>query len=608
MNISIEWPRGRGQACQSLDDTDESLPDLCDFHLVANGDGQSYPTPYDLAPTRRREWPSIAAGINSCELFNIYLQVRATGLPNMLGPRIPVPSMLNIPAWQAVATGHHDDAYVLDGVRFGFPLHYTGPALARENRDAHSSAQQHWTHVKRYVEVELQNNALLGPFDRPPFVPWTNISPVMTRPKAESTKRRIIVDLSFPQGNNVNAHIHKNIIFGSYHEHRLPTVRDTLQVVEQMEFQVKLATIDVERAYRNIPVCPLDLPLLGIKVGDSFFIDEAMPFGARNSSLDMQLIAQFMVRALRTRGLACQMYLDDMVLQLSPYQDFHARFMEVMALYRALGLPISYAKLQPPADAVTYLGIHIDVPARMMSIPVKKIKELEQLICLVLPQTQVPKKMVQRLIGKINHIARCVEPARLFMAWVLAALRDAYPAERVCVSNFRSDLHWFACFLRKYNGRSIIKPTAPTKVIMADSCLTGGGGTDMNRAYELVYTEAFAAAHHISTLEAINCLVAMRTLLNSSDRHTTVEIQCDSESAITALAHGRTRDPVLLAVCRATWYLSANMGIRLVFTHIPEVNMQIPDALSRAHLGPSHRARADDVIAKNRLSMLQTCY
>lgn len=436
--------------------------------------------------------------------------------------------------------------------------------------------------------METENRALLGPFSSQPFMPWTNISPIMTRPKADSAKRRIIVDLSFPEGDNVNAYVHKNRLFGVFHEHRLPTVLDTIQVVERMDYQVKLAMLDVERAYRNIPVCPLDLPLLGIKVGNSFFIDAAMPFGARNSSLNMQMVAQFIVRALQKRGLDYQMYLDDMVLQLSPYQDYHARFAEVMDLYRALGLPISYAKLQTPADAIIYLGIHIDVLARLLTIPLKKIQELEQLIRWALTQTCISKKAVQRLIGIINHVARCVDPARLFMARVLAALRGAHSAAWVQVAEFRSDLHWFACFLRRYNGRSIIKPSSPAKVILADSCLTGGGGTDMNRAYELIYSDAFAGPHHISTLEAINCLVAMRTLLNSADRDSTVEIQCDSESAISALAFGRARDPVLLAVCRATGYLSANMGIKLVFTHIPGTQMQIPDALSRAHLGPSH--------------------
>lgn len=515
----------------------------------------------------------------------------------MLGLRIPVPSQLKTHVWESLGTGHDDDQYVIDGVRYGFPLHYGGPPLARYNRDSHASADQYKTHVMEYVRVETQNGAMLGPFTSSPFDTWLNISPIMTRPKSESNKRRIIVDLSFPEGDNVNAFVRKNTLFGRYHEHRLPTISDTLKVVEDMGYKAMIGTIDVERAYRNIPVCPLDLPLLGIRVGGATYVDAAMPFGARNSSLNMQLIAQFIVRALQARNIRCQMYLDDMVVQLSPFEDFHTRFREIMSLYRALGLPISYSKLQPPAETVVYLGICIDIPGRMITIPIKKIRDLEQLIRWALPRRYISKKITQRIAGKINHISKCVPPARLFMARVLAALRAAHHQDQVEVGLMKPDLHWVAQFLRKYNGRSIMKPTAPSKIIMADSCLTGGGGTDMTRAYEL--------AHHISTLEAINCLVALRTLLNAADRNTTVELQCDSESAVAAFAFGRARDPVLLAVCRAAWYLAASMNIHIVFTHIPGRLMDIPDALSRAHLGPQHRIRADSVILRNNFKMVQ---
>lgn len=218
MCISIERPFGRGDKPHLFDYTCDSLCDtsVCDDLPPAD----VVPTPFDLAPSRKRDWPRVDPDYRSCHLLQIYQRVRDSGLANMIGLRIPVPSVLNYPAWRSAATGHPDDTYVLDGVRFGFPLHYVGPPLYRDNRDSHPSAQQYWSHVQRYVQVESQNKAMIGPFDVPPFTPWTNISPIMTRPKADSTKRRIIVDLSFPRDDNVNAHVHKNMIFGVYHDHR----------------------------------------------------------------------------------------------------------------------------------------------------------------------------------------------------------------------------------------------------------------------------------------------------------------------------------------------------------------------------------------------------
>lgn len=487
MNISIDWPLVQPVAIplkfQTLDESAHDISIGGAFDDVPH----ACPRPHDLAGQRQTTWPDVHEWAQSNELLRIYTQVKQSGLPNMIGARIPVPSQLKTQVWRAIATGHPDDEYVLDGICFGFPLHYTGPALGRPNKAAHASAQNFPQHVSDYVAVETANRAILGPFHTSPFVQWTNISPIMTRPKGDTSKRRIIVDLSYPQGNNVNAFIHKNTLFGTCCEHRLPTVQDTVQAIE-------------ERAYRNVPVCPLDLPLLGLNVGGQVYIDSAMPFGARNSSLNMQRIAQFLVRALHARQISCQMYLDDMILHLSDQQDYHAVFREVTALYRALGLPISYSKLQPPADVITYLGITISVPDRTLTIPPKKTKELLELVAWVMKQECVPKKVVQRLVGKMNYVARCVQPARLFMARILMALREAHHIDSVQVGVMRPDLHWFRLFVNKYNGVSIMKPSCPTKIVAADSCLTGGGGTDGTRCYQLTYSQAMTDTHHISTL------------------------------------------------------------------------------------------------------------
>lgn len=561
-------------------------------------------SPHDLASSRRTEWPDADEALLSNEIFQIYACVKQTGLPNMLGARQRVPSLLNHDTWRVLSTGHPDDQLVLDGLEFGFPLQYVGPVINRENRPSHPSAERYMDHVRRYVAVETENKALLGPFHRPPFRQWFNTSPVMTRPKSDSSKRRIIVDMSFPRGGNVNDHVSKNVIFGVQHTHTLPTVQDTVRVIQAKNFRVLLATLDIERAYRNIPSCPLDLPLLGIRIDGQYYVDAAMPFGARNSSFYMQKVADFIVRALAARGIQCHLYLDDMVLELDHYQDCHAIFTEVMALYRALGLPISYSKIQPPSTQIVYLGITIDVEARILSIPHKKIEQFLALAKWTLGQATVSKKLVQRIVGKINHISRCAHPARLFMARILQALRDAHGQDWVQVEKMRPDLHWFCLFLKTYNGVSIMNTGKPSKVISADSCLTGGGATDMTRYYHLIYSRAIASNHHINTLEAMNCLVALRTLVSARDRNSVIELCCDNAATISALAFGRAKDPVLLGICRAVWYLSVKMNIHLVYTHVPGVCMVVADALSRAHTSDRDANRANQLISQYSLQLV----
>lgn len=312
-------------------------------------------------------------------------------------------------------------------------------------------------HVPEYVKKECENLAMLCPYNTPPFAPWLNVSPHMSRPKSQSHKRRIIVDLSYPPGLNVNDFVYKNVLFGVPRAHTLPTVPQAVDVIRDNNFDVMIATLDIERAYRNIPSCPLDLPLLGISVDGKYYVDTAMPFGSRNSSCYMQLVAEYMVRALAARGIRSHMYLDDMIVYLEPGQDFQARLLEIIRLYRALGLPVAFSKLQSPAIVAVFLGVKIDIDERSISIPQAKITQFLTLVQWLLTQTTVDAKTVQSLIGKINYISQCVHPARLFMGRILQVFREAGGDPHIQVQPMRADLHWLSLFLRRFNGKSMIK-------------------------------------------------------------------------------------------------------------------------------------------------------
>lgn len=153
-----------------------------------------------------------------------------------------------------------------------------------------------------------------------------------------------------------------------------------VDAMRQKVFDVMIATLDIERAYRNIPSCPLHLPLLGIRVDDAYYVDAAMPLGSRNSSCYMQLVAEFIVRALKVRGIRSHMYLDDMIVYLDNGQDYQARMLEIIRLYRALGLPVAFSKLQSPAKVAVFLGVKIDLNERSLSIPHKKITNFLALV------------------------------------------------------------------------------------------------------------------------------------------------------------------------------------------------------------------------------------
>ena len=160
----------------------------------------------------------------------IYDQVRATGVPNFLQARVPLPHQLRIPQWRYYLQGHSNISLV-DFLEYGFPVGFN-PAYPLESTNRnHGSSLQYPGHVLSYLTKEVECQAMLGPFPHPPFWPWSHINPLMTRPKRNSTDRRVILDLSWPLHASVNGGTQLEEYLGESYKLLLPTVDDFAQIL-----------------------------------------------------------------------------------------------------------------------------------------------------------------------------------------------------------------------------------------------------------------------------------------------------------------------------------------------------------------------------------------
>lgn len=163
-----------------------------------------------LARTRLHTWPFASDEFAGHPAARIYSLVRKYGTSNETGAKEPVPTRLDIQKWTSLATGHSDDTIVLNGIKYGFSVQYTGSPLQELPIEMHASGEKFKSHIKAYIHEEIKYKAIAGPFKKPPFDGWCRTSPLMTRPKSNSLKRRVIVDLSFPPESNVNSGVYKN--------------------------------------------------------------------------------------------------------------------------------------------------------------------------------------------------------------------------------------------------------------------------------------------------------------------------------------------------------------------------------------------------------------
>lgn len=165
-----------------------------------------------MTPYTKGKFPGFAATYDAVKAFN---------LPNVLGARVYV---------------HCDLGYYSNFL----------PTSVTKN---HPSALAYPSHVEEFLHTELAFGALTGPMDQLPFQPWVPISALMTRPKKGTDKRRVIVDLSYPEGDAVNSAIDTKAYLGSDISYTLPTISDLLAKLQSEGQGAYIWKADLARAY-----------------------------------------------------------------------------------------------------------------------------------------------------------------------------------------------------------------------------------------------------------------------------------------------------------------------------------------------------------------------
>ena len=570
--------------------------------------GRSVDTrPQAVAGHRRTQWPNMQPLQGWDHLVKIYDVVRATGLPNAMSARVPVPSSLNTGAWEYYLGMLGDRENVLDFVQYGFPTGYVCPVSNTTDTPNHPSATDFPSHIQEFIDKEMELKGVAGPYPGPPFTPWCHVSPLMSREKGATGKRRIITDMTFPSESSINAYIVKNGVYGVENHHSLPTVDTLAHIMREMGPGVHLSTVDVSRAYKNFVSDPLDWPLLCFAWDGSYYCDLSMPFGARASSFHMQSVANCITDILKMYGITSLMYLDDLIIVSPDRESAWLQYNTARRLLHDLGLPEAKDKAQTPNTSVRWLGIVVDAANRTLSIPGEKVHNILEQVSMYTHKSHITKKQLQSMLGQLLFVAKCVRPARVFVSRLLESLRQATNTSIKVTEDMRADLAWFIQFCGEWNGVGIIAPAAPDRVIMVDACLSGLGGTDGQYAYGLQVAPVQDGAANITELEAANVVVALHTLLGEKDRGSHILVRCDNFATVQALRSGRAKNHILQECARAAWMVQALLGVDVSYDHIPGVQNDVADALSRAHLNLKYKQAADSFIDHYFLSPVFPC-
>ena len=116
----------------------------------------------------------------------------------------------------------------------------------------------------------------MGPFEKPQLQ-GLHCSPMLTQPKAGSTNRGVIVDLSWQQGKSINNRLCNDSFMGSVFKLKFPTVDDITERVQKLGGNCLLYKIYLQRAFRHLKLDPKAINFTGLMYLENYYVDTAVP-------------------------------------------------------------------------------------------------------------------------------------------------------------------------------------------------------------------------------------------------------------------------------------------------------------------------------------------
>ena len=126
---------------------------------------------------------------------------------------------------------------------------------------------------------------------------------------------------------------------------------------------------------------------------------------------------------MHREGVFSLCYLDDFIGVEASHEKAVEAFARFTPLSASLGLQLALDKCFPPTTSLTWLGFTIATMAMSVSIPNEKVSEVLYECARWKHKPTASRHQLQALAGKLQHLAKCIEPSARFTNRVLAALQ-----------------------------------------------------------------------------------------------------------------------------------------------------------------------------------------
>ena len=509
-----------------------------------------------------------------------------------------VVSPLKFKAWEAALCLHPDKAFgrlLTEGLREGFRIGFDRRRPLKPALQNMQSAHDHPEAIDDYLAKECSLGRMLGPFtmDDLAALPQYQINRVGVIPKGHGTgKWRLITDLSFPPERSVNDGIDPVLCSLSY-----PSVEQVSEIAARLGRGALLAKMDIESAYRLIPVHPQDRPLQAMQWRERVYIDPMLPFGLRSAPKLFNAVADALEWYVRQQGVEhIGHYLDDFIVLGAPNsQECSSSITTLDRSCATLGVPVAEHKRDGPTTCLTFLGIEIDTKVGELRLPAEKLTRLQQLLSTWGDRKTCSRRELESLIGLLNHACKVVRSGRSFLRRMIDLLHSVpmHPLRPHLIRlnrAFRADLAWWRLFVAEWNGVSFLAPPRQTPITELATDASGSWGCGAwhgSRWFQIAWDDT-SQSLPIAAKELLPIVLACE-LWGREWCGRLVRCHCDNQVVVAGLRSRTSRDVHCLHMLRALAFVEARWQLHLQARYISTKANHLADDLSRNNLASFFR-------------------
>ena len=194
--------------------------------------------------------------------------------------------------------------YLLDGIQngFRFGFDYSQYQCRKTKCNMLSARQNSCRGSDRVFREGVSFRKMIGPLKKGSIDTHINRFGVIPKPH-QPGKWQLIVDLSYPEGGSVNAGINPNLCSLTY-----KSGDNAVCIITRKGRGTLLAKLDLESAYRIVPVHPDDRHLLGMEWEDSLYIDTTLPFGLQSAPKIFNALADALLWIMGHNGVCSALH------------------------------------------------------------------------------------------------------------------------------------------------------------------------------------------------------------------------------------------------------------------------------------------------------------